>query len=78
MKKPFRCKACNKRFNTPEARIQHKADTGHTNNPKSVNEPQFSKEFQDALYFVPDDLPDGAYFAMASEIAGVEYGDWFD
>lgn len=34
--------------------------------------------FQDALDVTPDDLPDGAYFAMAHEIAGLEYGDGFD
>ena len=34
--------------------------------------------FQDAMDLVPDDLPDGAYFAMAHEIAGLEYGDGFD
>lgn len=30
---------------------------------------------QEALEFVPDDLPDGAYWAMAHEIAGAEYGE---
>lgn len=33
--------------------------------------------FDDALAMVPDDLPDGAFFAMAHEIAGLEYGDGF-
>lgn len=33
--------------------------------------------FQDAMDMTPDDLPDGAYFAMAHEIAGLEYGDGF-
>lgn len=33
--------------------------------------------FQAAMDMVPDDLPDGAYFAMAHEIAGLEYGDGF-
>lgn len=27
---------------------------------------------------VPDDLPDGAYWAMAHEMAGLDYGDGFD
>lgn len=30
---------------------------------------------QDACDIVPDDLPDGAYWAMAHEIAGAEYGE---
>jgi hypothetical protein len=34
--------------------------------------------FKDAMNLVPDDLPDGAFFAMAHEIAGLDYGDGFD
>lgn len=34
--------------------------------------------FAQAMSLVPDDLPDGAYWAMAHEIAGIEYGDGFD
>jgi len=33
--------------------------------------------FKDAMALVPDDLPDGAFFAMAHELAGLEYGDGF-
>jgi hypothetical protein len=33
--------------------------------------------FKDAMDLVDDDLPDGAFFAMAHEIAGLEYGDGF-
>lgn len=33
--------------------------------------------FRDAMDLVPDDLPDGAFFAMAHEIAGLEYGEGF-
>jgi hypothetical protein len=33
---------------------------------------------QEAMEFVPDDLPDGAFWAMAHEIAGAEYGDCWD
>lgn len=33
--------------------------------------------FRDACNMVPDDLPDGAYFAMAHEFAGLDYGDGF-
>lgn len=34
--------------------------------------------FRDALDLVPDDMPDGAAFALAHEMAGLEYGDGFD
>ncbi len=34
--------------------------------------------FRDAMDLVPDDLPDGAYWAMAHEIAGLDYGDGFN
>lgn len=34
--------------------------------------------FRDAMALVPDDLPDGAYWAMAHEMAGLDYGDGFD
>lgn len=34
--------------------------------------------FEDAMGLVDDDLPDGAFFALAHEIAGLEYGDGFD
>ena len=34
--------------------------------------------FQEAMDMTPDNLPDGAFFAMAHEIAGLEYGDGFD
>jgi hypothetical protein len=33
--------------------------------------------FRDAMDMVPNDLPDGAFFAMAREIAGMDYGDGF-
>ena len=33
--------------------------------------------FREACDLVPDDLPDGAYWAMAHEMAGLEYGDGF-
>ena len=33
--------------------------------------------FKDAMDLVPDDMPDGAYWAMAHEIAGLEYGAGF-
>lgn len=34
--------------------------------------------FKDALALTPDDLPDGAYLALAHEIAGLEYGEGFE
>ncbi len=33
--------------------------------------------FRDAVALVPDNLPDGAFWAMAHEFAGLEYGDGF-
>jgi hypothetical protein len=33
--------------------------------------------FRDAVDLVPDDLPDGAFWAMAHEMAGLDYGDGF-
>ena len=40
--------------------------------------PKQRMSFKDAMDLTPDDLPDGAFFAMAHEIAGLEYGDGFD
>ena len=37
--------------------------------------PKQRMSFKDAMDLTPDDLPDGAFFAMAHEIAGLEYGD---
>jgi hypothetical protein len=34
--------------------------------------------FQEAMDLTDDDLPDGAFFAMSHEIAGLDYGDGFD
>lgn len=33
---------------------------------------------KDAADLVPDDLPDGAFWAMAHELAGAEYGEAWD
>ena len=33
---------------------------------------------REAMDLVPDDMPDGAFFAMAHEMAGLESGDGFD
>lgn len=33
---------------------------------------------EDACALVPDDLPDGAYWAMAHEIAGANFGEVWD
>jgi len=43
--------------------------------PKKLRKPRMP--FKDAMALVPDDLPDGAYWAMAHEIAGLEYGEGF-
>ena len=48
-----------------------------TNKPKRCEKKKQSMPFRDAMALVPDDLPDGAYWAMAHEIAGLEYGDGF-
>ena len=34
--------------------------------------------FKDAIALVPDDLSDGAFWALAHELAGLDYGDGFD
>ena len=34
--------------------------------------------FRDACDLVDDDLPDGAFFAIAHEMAGLDYGEGFD
>jgi hypothetical protein len=46
---------------------------------KKKKEPKQTERipFRDAMGMVPDDLPDGAYWAMAHEMAGLEYGDGF-
>jgi hypothetical protein len=33
---------------------------------------------RDAMAVVDDDMPDGAYWAMCHEMAGLDYGDGFD
>lgn len=33
---------------------------------------------REALDLAPDDMPDGAAFAMAAEMAGMDYGEFFD
>jgi hypothetical protein len=40
--------------------------------------PKQRMRFKDALDLVDEDMPDGAYFALAHEIAGLEYGEGFD
>lgn len=43
-----------------------------------MGKPKQRMSFRDACALVDDDMPDGAYFAMAHEIAGLEYGDGFE
>ncbi len=34
--------------------------------------------FQDAMDLLSDDMPDGAFWAMAHDMAGLDYGEGFD
>ena len=43
-----------------------------------MNNAKRKMSLQDAMDIVPDDLPDGAYFAMLHEVAGAEYGEVWD
>jgi hypothetical protein len=43
-----------------------------------VSGPKQRMSMRDAMEIVDDDLPDGAYWAMCHEVAGLEYGDGFD
>ena len=48
---------------------------------KKQKKPQKEKQtmpLHEAIAIVPDDLPDGAYWAMVYDIAGLDYGDGFD
>jgi hypothetical protein len=44
-------------------------------NKRNKPAPRPRMRVRDAMDLVPDDLPDGAYFAMLSEVSGVDYGD---
>jgi hypothetical protein len=46
--------------------------------PKRKPKPKQTMPFRDAMDLVDDDLPDGAFFALAHDIAGLEYGEGFD
>lgn len=50
----------------------------HPRNGDNMSKRKGRMSFSDALAMVPDDMPDGAAFAMAHEIAGLDYGDGFD
>jgi hypothetical protein len=45
---------------------------------KAKEKPKQCMRFKDAMDLVDDDMPDGAFFALAHEIAGLEYGEGFD
>lgn len=47
-------------------------------NRKRTAKPRLTISFRDACDLVDDDLPDGAFFALAHEMAGLEYGEGFD
>lgn len=72
MGKPHKCDECGKRFKTSGGRDHHYFDVH-----QQLQTGQ-KMSFKDAMDLVDDDLPDGAFFAMAHEIAGLEYGDGFD
>lgn len=44
----------------------------------SKTKPGQRMPIRDAMELVDDDLPDGAYWAMVHEMAGLDYGDGFD
>tara|TARA_R110000782_G_scaffold199927_1_gene288814 strand:- start:354 stop:578 length:225 start_codon:yes stop_codon:yes gene_type:complete len=69
-KKPVKCrnKGCYKRFRNTEALAQHKKDSHGKQEPM----PQISADDFSDIY---EDLPDGAFFAMAEE-NGLDYGDF--
>jgi hypothetical protein len=43
-----------------------------------MSKPQQRMSMRDAMNLVSDDLPDGAYWGIAHEMAGIEYGDGFN
>jgi len=58
-----------------------------SNQPKQISEEKLQKRLkrqgrvmslQDACDGIDDDLPDGAYWALAHDICGGEYGDCWD
>jgi hypothetical protein len=42
---------------------------------KQEPQPKQRMKVHDAMDLVDDDMPDGAYWAMVSEISGCEYGE---
>jgi hypothetical protein len=46
-----------------------------TNNREREMTKKRAMSLKEACDFVPDDLPDGAYWAMAHDIAGADYGE---
>ena len=68
VKKEIQCKkqGCNRRFRTKDALAQHKKDT---------HEQPFAKISAHDFTEMYDDLPDGAFFAMAGEM-GLEHDDF--
>lgn len=44
-------------------------------NKKAKKQSQPRMKIRDAMDLVDDDMPDGAYWAMISEMSGVDYGE---
>lgn len=65
----FKCHECGKCFSTERARNQHKRDTHRKH--------EFTKEGAKAVMESMDDLPDGAFWAMAAEM-GLEPEDYLE
>lgn len=85
--KKFKCNDCQKVFVNKKGRQQHWNATDCIFGHGSINEVavvgaepdnDFNLTFEQALELADDDLPDGAYFAMAHDLAGLDYGDGFD
>lgn len=83
----FKCSTCGKRFRKEIGCKDHIRNV-HTKKGGEAIEvtladreddelPEVRMSFKDAMDFVDDDLPDGAYWAMCHEMAGLEYGDGF-
>ena len=70
--KTYRCDLCNHEFATKQSRAQHKRDKHGTRKPQGI-----SKEGALAVMEGMDDLPDGAWLAMANDL-GLEPGDFAD
>ncbi len=74
VEKKHPCPKCNRKFASSEAVTQHSKDAHGEGARRSRKQ---RMPFREAMELVDDDLPDGAYWAMCHEMAGLEYGDGF-